>query len=148
MKESCVSLGALRLRSASPCYARACRGPDQCYAASQMVLGPMYLGLIERLLALLPSVWLMLGATHHDWLHADRYLVRACGAQKISHASLGHRREEDEDGEQGEEKVAREPCASHHRIVTERVRPLDAARSVKRRGHSQRTTIFCLGAVH
>ena len=83
----------------------------------------MYLGLIERLLALLPSVWLMLGATQHDGLHADRYLVRACGAQKISHASLGHRREEDEDGEQGEEKVAREPCASHHRIVTERVRP-------------------------
>ena len=89
-----------------------------CYAASQMVLGPMYLGLIERLLALLPSVWLMLGAAHHDRLHADRYLVRACGAQKISHASLGYRREEDEDGEQGEEKVAREPCASHHRIVT------------------------------
>ena len=120
---NCVSPGALRLRSASPCYARACRGPDQCYAASQMVLGPMYLGLIERLLALLPSVWLMLGATHHDGLHADRYLVRACGAQKISHASLGHRREEDEDGEQGEEKVAGEPCASHDRIVTERVRP-------------------------
>ena len=78
----------------------------------------MYLGLIERLLALLFSVWLMLGATHHDGLHADRNLVRACGAQKISHASLGYRREEDEDGEQGEEKVAREPCASHHRIVT------------------------------
>eukprot|EP00321_Phaeocystis_globosa_P004674 CAMPEP_0118824496 /NCGR_PEP_ID=MMETSP1162-20130426/10645_1 /TAXON_ID=33656 /ORGANISM="Phaeocystis Sp, Strain CCMP2710" /LENGTH=94 /DNA_ID=CAMNT_0006755137 /DNA_START=544 /DNA_END=828 /DNA_ORIENTATION=+ len=72
------------------------------------------LGLIERLLALLPSVCLMLGAARHDRLHADRYLVRSCGAQKISHASLGHRREEDEDGEQGEEKVAREPCASHH----------------------------------
>ena len=105
----------------------------------------MYLWLIERFLALLPSVWLMLGATHHD---ADRYLVRACGAQKISHASVGHRREEDEDGEQGEEKVAREPCASHHRFVTERVRPIDAAGSVKRRGARQRTTEICLTTVH
>ena len=108
----------------------------------------MYLGLIERLLALLPSVCLMLGAAHHDRLHADRYLVRSCGTQKISHASLGHRREEDEDGEQGEEKVAREPCASHHRFVTERVRPVDAAGSVKRRGARQRTTEICLAAVH
>lgn len=74
----------------------------------------MYLGLIEHLLALLPSARLMLGATHHDRLHADRYLVHACGAQKISHASLGHRREEDEDGEQGEDNMAGEPWASHN----------------------------------
>lgn len=77
----------------------------------------MYLGLIEHLLALLPSVRLMLGATHHDGLNADRNLVRACGAQKISHASLGHRREEDEDGEQGEQKVAGELRASHQSVL-------------------------------
>lgn len=98
----------------------------------------MYLGLIEHLLALLPSVRLMLGATHHDGLNADRNLVRACGAQKISHASLGHRCEEDEDGEQGEQKVAGELRASHQ-FCARCVSVLDAARSVKR-GGIQRTT--------
>ena len=72
--------------------------------------GPIHLGLIGYLLF---CVWLMLDATRHNGLHADSNLVRACAAHQISHASLGHRREENEDGKQGEENAAGEPWAWH-----------------------------------
>ena len=61
--------------------------------------GPIHLGLIGYLLL---CVWLILDATRHNGLHADSNLVRACAAHQISHASLGYRREENEDGKQGE----------------------------------------------
>jgi hypothetical protein len=68
----------------------------------------MHLRLIGDLL-----VWWMLDATSHNGLHADSNLVRACAAHQISHASLAHRREENEDSKEGEEKVASEPWAWH-----------------------------------
>ena len=48
----------------------------------------------------------MLDATRHDGLHSDSNLVRPRAAHQISHTSLGHRREENEDGKQGEENAA------------------------------------------
>eukprot|EP00964_Phaeocystis_antarctica_P099175 scaffold65059_cov65-Phaeocystis_antarctica.AAC.7 len=48
----------------------------------------------------------MLDATRHNGLHSDSNLVRPRAAHQIAHTSLGHRREENEDGKQGEENAA------------------------------------------
>ena len=98
--------------------ARACRRLERCFAGhrcrtqlDQGVTGEaIHLGFIGDLLL---CVWLMLDAARHDGLHADSNLVRPCAAHQISHASLRHRREENEDGKQGEENAAGKPWARH-----------------------------------